>query len=338
MKKYFTIIILVIIFISPCFSQEDLDIAYPNEITCRDGITNYNEATCQFGIAYFKDKPFTGLLVDGKTNKRLGEFRNGYKNGVFTEYYSNGKLKSEVDYLHGKLNGKYISYNEKGNKEYEANYELGLEDGQEIYYHSNGKIKATFNYKRGKIIDGIYSIYKDDGSIEKTEHYEYKNCIYCNVDSKQNCSYCGGTGKSSEIMITLVNLQSNDNLEETAIKQQAVPESTLEEDIKPFLVVEQMPEFVGGTEELMNFLKQNIKYPKMARETGIAGTVLVQFVVGTDGKIYDLKILRGIGGGCDEEAIEVIKSMPNWNPGKQDGVTVPVLFQLPIKFSLKNKL
>lgn len=108
-----------------------------------------------------------------------------------------------------------------------------------------------------------------------------------------------------------------------------------EEEMKPFLIVEQMPYFPGGTEELMKFLKNTIQYPQMAMETGIQGTVIVQFVVNKDGKISNVKILRGIGGGCDEEAVRVVKSMPGWKPGKQNGVAVPVFFQLPIKFTLK---
>ena len=108
-----------------------------------------------------------------------------------------------------------------------------------------------------------------------------------------------------------------------------------QEEVKPFLIVEQMPDFPGGTEELMRFLGKNIQYPQMARETGIQGTVIVQFVVNKDGKISTVKVLRGIGGGCDEEAVRVVKSMPVWKPGKQNGVSVPVYFQLPIKFTLK---
>jgi periplasmic protein TonB len=108
-----------------------------------------------------------------------------------------------------------------------------------------------------------------------------------------------------------------------------------QEEVKPFLIVEQMPEFPGGTEELMKFLRNNINYPQMARETGIQGTVIVQFVVNKDGKISNTRVLRGIGGGCDEEAMRVVKAMPGWKVGKQNGVPVPVFFQLPIKFTLK---
>jgi periplasmic protein TonB len=108
-----------------------------------------------------------------------------------------------------------------------------------------------------------------------------------------------------------------------------------EEEIKPFLIVEQMPQFPGGDEEALKFIKENTHYPQMAKETGISGTVFVEFVVGKDGRISNVRILRGIGGGCDEEAVRVVKSMPTWKPGKQNGIAVPVFFKLPIKFTLR---
>ncbi len=102
-----------------------------------------------------------------------------------------------------------------------------------------------------------------------------------------------------------------------------------------FTIVEQMPEFPGGEEKLFEYLGKNIKYPAMARENGITGTVYVTFVVEGNGKITDVKKLRGIGGGCDEEAIRVVKSMPEWKPGKQNGKSVRVQYNLPIKFTLR---
>jgi len=102
-----------------------------------------------------------------------------------------------------------------------------------------------------------------------------------------------------------------------------------------FTIVEQMPEFPGGEEELFKYLGKNIKYPSMARENGITGTVYVTFVVEGNGEISDVKKLRGIGGGCDEEAMRVVKAMPSWKAGKQNGKSVRVQYNLPIKFTLR---
>ena len=95
-----------------------------------------------------------------------------------------------------------------------------------------------------------------------------------------------------------------------------------------------MPGFPGGDEARINYLKNSIEYPQMARESGIQGRVFVTFVVEKDGNITDVRILRGIGGGCDEEAVRVIKNMPKWVPGKQRGKPVRVQFNMPILFKL----
>ncbi|HPU46600.1 MAG TPA: energy transducer TonB [Bacteroidales bacterium] len=101
-----------------------------------------------------------------------------------------------------------------------------------------------------------------------------------------------------------------------------------------FTFVEEYPEFPGGDKALREYILNNIKYPEVARTSGITGTVYVQFVVEKDGSISDVKVVRGIGGGCDEEAVRVVKSMPKWKPGKQRGQPVRVYFTLPIEFKL----
>ncbi len=107
-------------------------------------------------------------------------------------------------------------------------------------------------------------------------------------------------------------------------------------EMEIFTVVESMPGYPGGDAARMKFLQENIKYPQMARESGIQGTVYVTFVVETDGSVTDVRVLRGIGGGCDEEAIRVINMMPNWVAGKQRGKPVRVQFNMPIKFTLQG--
>ncbi len=111
-------------------------------------------------------------------------------------------------------------------------------------------------------------------------------------------------------------------------------EEVVEKEI--FTVVEQMPEFPGGTAKMMKYLSENIEYPQMAREVGVQGTVFVTFVVEPDGSITNVRVLRGIGSGCDEEAIRVVKTMPKWTPGKQRNKPVRVQFNLPVRFILEG--
>lgn len=128
--------------------------------------------------------------------------------------------------------------------------------------------------------------------------------------------------------------------QETVVKEY-IPYVPVEEDDEivgeetVFVVVETMPSFPGGMSELMLFLKENIKYPQLARDSGVQGRVFVTFVVEKDGSVTDVRILRGIGCGCDEEAIHVVESMPKWIPGRQRNVAVRVRFNLPIKFTLQ---
>lgn len=104
---------------------------------------------------------------------------------------------------------------------------------------------------------------------------------------------------------------------------------------KVFLQVEEMPEFPGGQEKMYDYIYKNFKYPGMARENNIQGKVFVSFVIDKDGSVKDAKILRGIGGGCDEEVLRVIRSMPGWKAGRQNGRSVNVQFSLPVNLTLK---
>ena len=99
--------------------------------------------------------------------------------------------------------------------------------------------------------------------------------------------------------------------------------------------VEDEPQFPGGMEALMKYLSENIKYPEQAKKENIQGRVYVTFVVEKDGSITDAKVLRSIGGGCDEEALRVVNAMPKWEPGKLQGTPVRVQFNLPIVFKLQ---
>jgi len=108
-----------------------------------------------------------------------------------------------------------------------------------------------------------------------------------------------------------------------------------EEVEQPFVIVEQMPQFPGGEKEMMKFIHNNLRYPSLAAENGIQGTVIVNFVVDHDGKITRIKVVRGIGGGCDEEAMRVLSKMPAWSPGRQGGKPVLVSYTVPIKYVLQ---
>lgn len=103
-----------------------------------------------------------------------------------------------------------------------------------------------------------------------------------------------------------------------------------------FTVVEQNPEPRGGMSSLMSYMGDNITYPEAAQKANVSGKVFVSFVVAKDGHIADVQILKGIGYGCDQEAVRVVRQMPRWTPGRQNGKPVNVKFNLPINFSLNK--
>lgn len=113
------------------------------------------------------------------------------------------------------------------------------------------------------------------------------------------------------------------------------PPKHVVEETKIFSVVEQMPMFPGGVGALMGYLRDNIHYPTVAAENGVQGRVVVGFVVERDGSITDVNILRGVDPSLDREAMRVVKSMPKWTPGKQNGSAVRVKYQVPVSFRLQ---
>lgn len=111
---------------------------------------------------------------------------------------------------------------------------------------------------------------------------------------------------------------------------------TEEDPNKIFTSVEQVPEFPGGMEAFGKYLGKNIHYPAVARENGTQGRVIVSFVCERDGSLTDIHVVRGIGDGCDEEAVRVLKSSPRWKPGIQNGKPVRVSYSVPIAFTLSE--
>ena len=115
----------------------------------------------------------------------------------------------------------------------------------------------------------------------------------------------------------------------------AQPEPPKEEETKVFDVVEQMPSFPGGPSALMQFLSSNIKYPVVAEENGVQGRVVCTFVVERDGSITDVRVIKSVDPSLDKEAVRVVKSMPKWIPGKQNGSAVRVKYTVPVTFRLQ---
>ena len=123
--------------------------------------------------------------------------------------------------------------------------------------------------------------------------------------------------------------------EETVIEELVVedaPEEEISDEV--FSVAEVMPSFPGGTNAFYEYVSNNLKYPRRAKKAGVEGKVILRFVVGRNGDVSDIEVLKGIGFDCDEEAKRIIESSPKWSPGKQSGQTVKVRMIVPLNFDL----
>lgn len=142
----------------------------------------------------------------------------------------------------------------------------------------------------------------------------------------------------NEKKVDAINVSSEDDSKAAVVITQApvkIEEEEEEED-KIFQVVEVQPSFPGGTEALMRYFKENMRYPVMAQEMGIQGKVVCQFTVRKDGTVGDVVVLRSADKALDAEAIRLVSRMPKWNPGKQRGKPVHCKFTVPISFKLQH--
>jgi TonB family protein len=169
----------------------------------------------------------------------------------------------------------------------------------------------------------------------------------CNNNSGSSSSSISDTSAVNASKDTNSKIKFNPEYKGTARKVIKQPETAIEGEIcvspnnfsaqsEPYSIVEIMPEFKGGIDSLMSFIKQNLDYPKWEKKNKIEGTVYVSFVVDKTGKIKLPKILRTVMGSknFDNEVLRIVNSMPNWTPGQNEGKNVDVQFNLPIKFTL----
>ena len=183
-------------------------------------------------------------------------------------------------------------------------------------------IAYTFGQPQLKLVNNFYS-----SSLLK----QRIRMLYSDKSSRWKLGFYGITGMLALLLVMVVAACSKEEKEEV-LKFSAV--NAPGTDDKIFMAVETNPEFPGGTDALYRYLAENIKYPEAARKTNVEGRVFLKFVVRKDGSINDVRVVKGIGFGCDQEAIRVVKDMPRWDPGKQNKIPVNVEYILPIAFQL----
>ncbi len=203
-------------------------------------------------------------------------------------------------------------------------------EGQFVFFYENGKLRQEGEYVNGRKA-GLWKEYYDNGQIADEEfHFEDKTLLYQHWDVVGNPMLTNGTGK-----YTMQGLAGREQYIEV-LDSILIAAFTIDEvsGDSIYLVVQEGAEYKAGMEVLYKGIGEALTYPKKARRMGIEGKVYVEFIVDKSGGLRDVKIVKGIGAGCDEEAVNVLISKNNWKPGMVKGKPVSQKMVLPIAFKL----
>jgi TonB family protein len=261
---------------------------------------------------------------------------------IVQEYYSNGKpalignsLTDELDDL--KFQGAQITFFPNGHKAIIKNYDDGQLVGDVMSYYPNGKLYNIKTYTKTVTEETDLKLKSCSDSTGKMLA-ENGNGKWIKVDNTfdkiieegpiENGHEEGEWHSIKNDTIYLINEYKNGRIVSSANSDKF--------GHKTFFSVEKIPEFPGGFEAFGRFIGRTLRYPVVARENNKQGRVIISFVVEKDGSLTDIKVARGIGYGCDDEAIRVIKLSPRWKPGMHDGTPVRVAFSVPIGFTISN--
>lgn len=211
---------------------------------------------------------------------------------------------------------------------------MGLKTGRQVYYDEQGNVQSTEEYElidgpKGKKLNRLVSevLFNPDGSVSEEITFEYKKGEHSEYQTYvRQCYYPDGQLRYKETM----DKKGTKTLYYTEKgKKDKHPALTYD----PYMT---MPEFPGGQKRLIEYLSATVKYPVVARENGIQGSVLVQFTVDKDGAVGDVTVLRSGGDpSLNREAIRVVNTMPNWIPGAKRGKPIRVRYTLPVNFRLQ---
>lgn len=289
--------------------------------------TNWNERGQITSVVYHSTRLYsTDSAFTYYDNGRLQSERrtSGSLIQNFVEYHPNGKKMSEGKYKSLSKSGKWLYYDSTGRIKKEKNYVGGEVYGWYIDYYPSGKIRYKAKCSNGVPVDSIYAFDKNGKSLNKNpqEFSSIQQEIMANDSEIRSKNF--------------IAIDGDEVVEQyDAVSIPMVEEAPAEEI---FTFVEQQPEFPGGQDSLMSYLRRNIKYPQMEKEQNKQGTVYISFVIHKDGTISNVKALKEVAGapGLTKEAIRVVNAMPIWTPGKMNGRPVNVQYTIPIRFVLTN--
>jgi TonB family protein len=313
-------ILITLVFISfvySAFAQSDADsVVY---FFKNDGSLARQRESADYIIAIFPP--------DKKIDKHLFIVKGYYPDNkvLFT---ATSTSKTEL-----MLQGKYVGYFHNGNKLVEKTYDGERLVGDVNNYYPNGKLYTITSYNENKKLllnecrDSTGAVLAKDGN-GKWIQFDDDFKVVKDYGRVVNGLMDGDWHRLKTLPDTAYDVI-------TSYRKGILISSTGVDAKKTFHAIEVSPEFPGGLDAFYKYINRSIHYPEAARRHGTQGRVIVSFVVQTDGSLTDIKVARGIGDGCDEVALQIIKSSPKWKPGMQNGVPVRVNYSVPITFSLQ---
>ncbi len=275
----------------------------------------------------------TDYYLTGEVKQSGGQYvREGsyyYPNGNFTSYYKTGQIRGKGSYIYDFQNhlrdekiSSWIYYYPNGQMEAEFKYGNPVENS----LHTDEYLVNAWDSTGKQMVihgDGLYSYTETRGDLADTNYELHFTCEY--KKGKRDGALTGYF-RNGKVYCT-----------ETYTQGKFEKGESFDANGNKYIYdkLEENPEFPGGDVALIKFLQKNIRYPAVERDNDIQGKVLLRFVVNDDGKVMDVKIVRGVSPGLDKEAYRVIKMLPNFIPGKQRGQLVKVYFNLPVVFKLQ---
>lgn len=238
------------------------------------------------------------------------------------------RLKTEGAYTHNKRTGKWTYYSNQSNIDSTGFFKDDLHEGQWASYWINGKLRQVVSYTKDQP-NGRWQFYTYNGALS----YEGD---YLNGKPTNQWQFYAEDGTIDTLLNKELYAKPQDN-EHAEMVDGLLDKTTNKDSIYQIIVMppEGLPNFFGGESALFRYLSENIKYPEIARENGIEGTVYIEFIINRQGFVDKAIVKRGVDTACDEEAYRVINQMPRWIPGRVDGKPVQVIYTLPIKFKLQ---
>ena len=312
MKNFYLVLVIFLLFTGNAFAQKDTATYY----LTAGGQVVVNKSECAF---FIKISP-SDSMVTPKMYKVSGFYKDGKK--LLSAYSLNPALPL-------KLQGDYVTFFLSGKPMSVRSFKNGEPTGTTILYYPNGKFYSKVT-RELMLTDSTRSY---DECRDSTGKVLTKNGNGDWITFDQNFSFIAARGHvknyKADSIWTFESLNGKTN---KITYKNGIDISSNGSEEKIFSSVEQQPEFPGGPDALRKFLAVHVKYPATALEQNIEGRVLVDFVVEKDGSLSNIRISRGIGGNCEQEAIRVIKLSPRWMPGTIAGRPVRVAFTIPVDF------